>query len=464
MNRAWTINNTSKTVCNLLKSKGFSSNGSYGTRYFSAFKKDNIQYLKTLSNCTSRQRWQTNSNILFNSNEDTTKVTKALFGAFHTSCTKWQEAVAVDSSKEEHQFQAETRMLLDIVARSLYSDKEVFIRELVSNASDALEKLRCLNIQETSSDASSAPLKVTIETDKYAKTLTITDTGIGMGKEELINNLGTIARSGSKEFLQHSKKDGVDPQNIIGQFGVGFYSTFMVADKVEVYTRSHQADSHGYCWSSDGSGKYTVEEKSELPVGTKIICHLKTDCREFADEQTVKNILTKYSSFVSFPIELNGAQANTIEPMWLKDPKQVSPEEQRVLQVSMFLLRHAQVHSSLPNRRSVNLRCLLYFPEGKTRFVRREQRGRRRRVALLPQSLDSEQGGHTAAEVAQIHQGCGGQRGHSAELEQRDAAELCSHPQAQDSHSEQGCSVPGGQGEKGPRRIQEVHGRLRNIS
>lgn len=183
-------------------------------------------------------------------------------------------------------------MLLDIVARSLYSENEVFIRELVSNASDALEKFRYQLHSEadgTLADVDRA-MEILIATDKQAQTITIQDSGIGMTRDELISNLGTIARSGSKKFLEEISDNGTDnSSNIIGQFGVGFYSAFMVADRLEVLTRSARVGAPGLRWLSVGSGTYEIEEVADdVAIGTKIVIHLKTECREFADEEKVK--------------------------------------------------------------------------------------------------------------------------------------------------------------------------------
>ncbi|KAK7076997.1 TNF receptor-associated protein 1, mitochondrial [Halocaridina rubra] len=286
---------------------------------------------------------------------------------FHTSVQCCQEAVKENDEGKTYEFQAETRMLLDIVAKSLYSEKEVFIRELISNASDAIEKARYLALQGKPLDSTEATMKIHITTDKYDKTLTIQDSGTGMTKEELVENLGTIARSGSKAFIKQLQEGGGgDPQNIIGQFGVGFYSAFMVAEKVEVYSKSRLPGSVGYCWSSDGCGRYTIEESTDVEPGTKIICHLKLSCREFADEQTVKGVIRKYSSFVGSPIEVNGEQANSIQPLWLMDPKEVSAEQHDEF--------YRYVSSSYDKPRftlhyrtdaPIDLRCVLYIPEGK---------------------------------------------------------------------------------------------------
>lgn len=237
---------------------------------------------------------------------------------------------------EKHEFQAETRMLLDIVARSLYSENEVFIRELVSNASDALEKFRYqLHTAEGGAggaftEAADRAMEIRIATDKQAQTLTVQDTGIGMTRTELINNLGTIARSGSKKFLEEIRDQGnavENSSNIIGQFGVGFYSAFMVADRLEVLTRSARSGEPGLRWSSDGSGEYEISEAADVDIGTTIVIHLKTECREFADEAKVRGIIKKYSNFVGSPILLNGTKANDIQPLWLMEPKQVGEDE-----------------------------------------------------------------------------------------------------------------------------------------
>lgn len=188
--------------------------------------------------------------------------------------------------------------LLDIVARSLYSEKEVFIRELISNASDALEKLR----HKLVSGGQALPdMEIHLQTDAEKGTITIQDSGIGMTREELVSNLGTIARSGSKAFLEALQSQAEASSRIIGQFGVGFYSAFMVADRVEVYSRPAAPESQGHQWLSDGSGVFEVAEASGVKTGTKIILHLKPDCKAFSDEARVRDVVTKYSNFVSFP-------------------------------------------------------------------------------------------------------------------------------------------------------------------
>ncbi|XP_065201134.1 heat shock protein 75 kDa, mitochondrial [Planococcus citri] len=279
-----------------------------------------------------------------------------------STASKAEEAIG---EAEKREFQAETRMLLDIVAKSLYSDKEVFVRELVSNASDALEKLRYISLTENPNQNIGA-LEIRLSTDKHNRLLTIQDTGIGMTKEELISNLGTIARSGSKAFLEELKNKSGDTSSIIGQFGVGFYSCFMVANKVEVFTKSAKTDGKGYYWTSDGSGSYEIRDAEGVERGTKIVLHLKADCREFADESRVQNVIQKYSNFVNCPVYINENKANTIQPLWLMDPKSISNEQHnefyRFISNSVDKPRFVMHYST---DAPLTIRALFYFPSTK---------------------------------------------------------------------------------------------------
>mmetsp|Transcript_5184 Transcript_5184/g.5314 ORF Transcript_5184/g.5314 Transcript_5184/m.5314 type:complete len:682 (-) Transcript_5184:138-2183(-) len=235
-----------------------------------------------------------------------------------------------DPEPKKYEFQAETRKLLDIVTHSIYTDKEVFLRELISNASDALEKKRYLQItgSETAKSLSdSKPLEINIMTDVENRTLTISDSGIGMTQEELISNLGTIARSGSKQFVEQLKDTASnrDGDGIIGQFGVGFYSAFMVAKEVSVQSRSASEPSEeGFLWRSDGSGDYTVTPVTDAITGSSITIQLKDDCDEYCDPSRIKEIIKRYSNFVSFPIKVDGNIVNTISAIWLQDKKTVT--------------------------------------------------------------------------------------------------------------------------------------------
>lgn len=231
------------------------------------------------------------------------------------------------STPQTHEFQAEVRQVLDIVIHSLYTDREIFIRELVSNGSDALEKLRQIQITEKTITDDSLGLDISLSTDEEAGTITIADTGLGMTDEELVQNIGTIAHSGTKAFLQALKESGGKPgEGLIGQFGVGFYSVFMAADEVTVYTRSWKPDSQGYKWHSDGSGTYTIEPVEGVQRGTKIVAKLKEEAKEFATAARVKGILERYSSFIEFPISLNGEAVNTQQAIWLKDKADITAE------------------------------------------------------------------------------------------------------------------------------------------
>ena len=227
-----------------------------------------------------------------------------------------------------HQFQTEVRQLLDIVIHAFYSDREVFVRELVSNASDALEKLRLKQLTQTDIYEPERALRITITTDEEAGTLTIADSGIGMTQEEVVEFLGTIAHSGTKKFLEAMKESKGGTQDLIGQFGVGFYSVFMAADKVEVTTRSWQPDATPVKWVSDGQEGYELDEAAaETPRGTSILIHLKEDAKNFAKGDHTRYILSKYSNFVGFPIDFNGEHLNTVQAIWMKSKKDVKPEE-----------------------------------------------------------------------------------------------------------------------------------------
>lgn len=332
-----------------------------------------ISNAKYLSNCNLITK---QPNGLFLTKYQTSRCYSAATEEVQSETSK--ESTIKDSGKEtlkgpteKREFQAETRMLLDIVARSLYSDKEVFIRELISNASDALEKFRYLSVSADSNTLKLAemdrPLEIRLSTDKQNRTLTFQDTGIGMTKEELTENLGTIARSGSKSFIEEIKKKGADEANsIIGQFGVGFYSAFMVADKIEVFTRSSKEESQGYKWTSDGSGTYEIQEADGVPIGTKLIVHLKTDCREYADEETVKTIIKKYSNFVSSPVLLNDEQINQIKPLWLMEPKEVT-QEQHIDFYKFISQAYDKPRYTLHYKTDapLSIRAILYVPEGK---------------------------------------------------------------------------------------------------
>jgi molecular chaperone HtpG len=231
------------------------------------------------------------------------------------------------ATPQKFEFQAEIKQLLDIVIHSLYTEKEIFVRELVSNASDALEKFRHLQLTEKEVFDDKLDLEINLTTDDKAKTITIQDFGLGMTRAELIENLGTIAHSGSKAFLKALGENGQKNANLIGQFGVGFYSAFTVAKSVKVYSHSWRSAEAGHVWTSDGTGSYEIEESADLRRGTKIVVELKDDCADFSQDWKIKEILERYSAFVSFPINLNAKRINTIQALWLRNKNEIKEEE-----------------------------------------------------------------------------------------------------------------------------------------
>ncbi len=231
-------------------------------------------------------------------------------------------------STETHHFQAEVKQVLDIVIHSLYTDRDIFLRELISNASDALEKVNLKQAVEKDLYQAEKELQITLAFDEEAKTLTISDTGIGMTREELKTNLGTIAHSGTKALLDTLKEKGESAGDMIGQFGVGFYSAFMVADKVEIRTHSWDPNAESLKWESDGSGSYSITElPEEADRGTSITLHLKEEYHEYANDFKLKNIVERYSNYVGHPIMVGDERINTVEAIWMKSKSAVTEEE-----------------------------------------------------------------------------------------------------------------------------------------
>lgn len=236
-------------------------------------------------------------------------------------------AETVTPQTETKEFQAEVKKMLDIVIHSLYTEKDIFLRELISNSADALEKFRHQSLLEKEVFDSHVPLEITINLDEKANTLTITDTGIGMDRGELEANLGTIAHSGSKTFFTQLSEAAQKDVNLIGQFGVGFYAAFMVAKKVRVQSRSYRMDDMGHEWSSDGGGDYTISMSPGIRRGTKIILELKDDAKEYANEHTIKQVIKRYSSFVPFPIKVKDEEVNTVQALWTRNKSEIKEEE-----------------------------------------------------------------------------------------------------------------------------------------
>ncbi|MBX3708791.1 MAG: molecular chaperone HtpG [Gammaproteobacteria bacterium] len=211
--------------------------------------------------------------------------------------------MTVDAHQEKLNFQAEVKQLLDIVVHSLYSNKEIFLRELISNASDAIDKLRFEALSDPALYESDSNLSIKINFDSTARTITISDNGIGMNRDEIVENLGTIAKSGTREFLSRLTGDQKKDAHLIGQFGVGFYSSFIIADKVTVISRrAGLGAQHGVSWESGGDGEYTVANVEKLSRGTDVILHLKEGEDEFLNTWRLRSIVTKYSDHINIPI------------------------------------------------------------------------------------------------------------------------------------------------------------------
>ncbi len=233
-------------------------------------------------------------------------------------------------TQETRSFQAEVSRLLDIVAHSLYSEKEIFLRELISNASDACDRLRYAALTEPALTDGDTGFRVVLAPDKSARTLTVADNGVGMNREELIENLGTIARSGTAAFVNQLSGDARKDMSVIGQFGVGFYSAFMVAEKVEVVSRK-AGESAGWLWVSDGKGEFTIEPQPEATRGAKIIVHLREGEDEYLDPARLRRIVNTYSDHIGLPIVLNATgkeeTINTASALWTRPRSEITPEQ-----------------------------------------------------------------------------------------------------------------------------------------
>jgi len=266
---------------------------------------------------------------------------------------------------QEFEFVAEIKQLLDIIIHSLYTHPEIFIRELISNASDALHKIRFKRLTEPDILNPEAELRIDIWVDKDTGLFKIEDTGIGMTKEEVITQIGTIAHSGTANFLKNLKQsDQQIDLNLIGKFGVGFYSVFMVTDEVFLETRSYLPDSLGVRWKSIGAEKYSIEEIERPNRGTLIYFKLKDEYKEFSDPEKVKEVIRKYSYFVDFPIYVNNEKVNTIEAIWHKKKDELSSDE--AVSFYKFLTKDENppltyLHFSVEGL--VNFKALLFIPE-----------------------------------------------------------------------------------------------------
>ena len=267
-----------------------------------------------------------------------------------------------EGAVQEFEYRAQMQQLLRLIVHSLYTHKEIFLRELISNASDALNKVRFLSLSDPS--LAESEHKVTVTMDSDANTLTVEDTGIGMTREDLVERIGTIASSGTLSFLEEMKQsDQPLDASLIGQFGVGFYASFMVAGRVVIETRHATADSPAFRWTSDGGERYTVEEIERAHYGTTVTLHLKEEEKEFSEEYRIKQIVRKYSNFVDFPIFVGDDQVNTVKALWKKRKEDITDEERG--EFYKFVTNNYQDplgHLHLHIEGLVNFDALLFIP------------------------------------------------------------------------------------------------------
>ncbi|MDH5387599.1 MAG: molecular chaperone HtpG [Gammaproteobacteria bacterium] len=292
--------------------------------------------------------------------------------------------MSVDTATETMEFQTEARQILHLMTHSLYSNKEIFLRELISNASDACDKLRFEALSDDSLYGDDGELAITIDFDKEANTLTLRDNGIGMNRQEIIDNIGTIASSGTKKFLETLTGDQAKDSQMIGQFGVGFYSSFIVADKVTVTSRrAGAAADEAVVWESDGHGSFTLGATEKADRGTEIVLHLKEDEKEFADNYRLRNIIKQYSDHISLPINMlkvvhdaeskegeeeiievpEYERVNSASALWARDKKDITDEEYKDFYKHVshdFQDPQTWVHNRVEGNQSYT--TLLYIP------------------------------------------------------------------------------------------------------
>ena len=268
---------------------------------------------------------------------------------------------------EAYRFKAEIKQLLEILAHSLYKERDIFLRELISNASDALTRMHFESLTNRDVLDPDAELAIHIEVPEVEegepKRIIVKDSGIGMDRDEIIENLGTIAQSGAREFLAHIDDEGFDASEVIGQFGVGFYSVFMVADEVKVISRSYKPEATAVSWTSDGSDNFSIEDAEKEDRGTEVHLTLKKDAEEYASEWRLKQIVKKYSDFVRYPIYVGDEQANQQTSLWRQPPSAVSEEDTNQFYQQMTMdfeepLLTIQFASDAP----VHMRALLFVP------------------------------------------------------------------------------------------------------
>ncbi len=282
--------------------------------------------------------------------------------------------MTVETHKETLGFQAEVRQILDLMIHSLYSNKEIFLRELISNASDAADKLRFEALADDALFEGDSDLAIRVEFDAQARTVTVSDNGIGMSRAEVIDSIGTIARSGTRQFLASLTGDRARDLNLIGQFGVGFYSTFIVADRVTLYTRrAGLGPEHGVRWESDGKGEYTLETVERTTRGTEVVLHLREDEEEFLDAYRLREIIRKYSDHITLPIRMRGEDkaggggddtVNRASALWARSRSEITADEYDEFYKHVahdFEPPLAHIHSRVEGKQEYTL--LLYVPQ-----------------------------------------------------------------------------------------------------
>jgi len=298
----------------------------------------------------------------------------------------------IKNNKESLVFQAEVSKLLDLMANSLYSEREIFLRELISNSADACEKLRYEALSKKDLLGKDKELKINIRVSKKKKIIEVEDNGIGMSRQDLIDNLGTIARSGTSKFIEAMKTKKRDDLSSIGQFGVGFYSSYMVADSVKVLSKSAELK-ESFLWSSKGKDNYVVESFMKENRGTTITLNIKKDSDEFLDSFRLRSIITKYSNYIPFPIYLKDLdnkekeeKINEGDPLWLKDKKNIKPEDYKQFYNNISFNFDEPLKTIHYNAEGViNYRALLYIPTNQPMDL--FQQDRKNKIKLYVQKV-----------------------------------------------------------------------------
>ena len=278
----------------------------------------------------------------------------------------------MELKNNEFEFKAEMKQLLNLIVHSLYTNPEIFLRELISNSSDALNKIRFRRLTDSNIIDPGAELSIKIEVDKDKNTFSIEDTGIGMTKDDLINRIGTVASSGTMEFLKLSKQQTAEGKQeeakldgeLIGQFGVGFYSAFMVTDEITLETLFADTDSKPYKWISKGEEKFTIDDCERANRGTKIYFTFKDEYKHYADAETIKSILHKYSNFVDFPISVNGEEINKVKPIWQRKKEEIKDDELNEFYkyiANDFQEPLGHLHISIEG--NINFKAMVFIPQ-----------------------------------------------------------------------------------------------------